>query len=71
MSETRYVISLVYLVQVDAPEVQALGVVAQDALKDAAAAVRAALVELYQRRLTQHLQQSGKGVMVVEKEAWP
>ena len=46
-----------HLVQVDAPEVEALGEVAQDALKDAAAAVRAAPVELNQRSLAQHLRQ--------------
>ena len=46
-----------HLVQVDAPEVEALGEVAQDALKDAAAAISAALVELNQRSLAQHLRQ--------------
>ena len=46
-----------HLVQVDAPEVEALGEVAQDALEDAAATISAALVELNQRGLTQHLRQ--------------
>ena len=54
----RGLTSKAHLVQVDAPEVETLGKVAQDALKDASAAIGAALVELNQRSLAQHLRQA-------------